>query len=378
MSLEDRITSRPFGYNTALSDHRFGVGRAGFQFRQQSAEYGRALRLLNRQARRGDAGSAIEAIKVREDAQNHGFSPGGITKDGELDRMVSDRIGTMQQGGEDARQSGILSRLQTQRNIHSLTSGSSPTVTPATPSLTTPASPATTTLGGGGAAPVTSGVSSPGAPSAPNPATAAGSSLAGMGLTSSIPFLNTESAPPQPVGSSPTPPVAPSQVAPVVHHSRINGMPAAEAIAKVTADADAIRDAPTPEQTQNTLLDRYERAKARYRNTMAGNGSDEDHKAATDDLMALSKEMATKPGKAPESTQGTYKGSDSSIIDRHDRAWAKYQAAIAAGEDPDAAKREMDGIYRGGNSLDQARLSGANLVKQTNILKRQQEQLAQR
>lgn len=56
----------------------FYGGQAGQQYRRQEEAYGRALRILRRQARRGDAGSALAEIKVRDQALNQGYTPGGI------------------------------------------------------------------------------------------------------------------------------------------------------------------------------------------------------------------------------------------------------------------------------------------------------------
>lgn len=59
-------------------DRNFYGGRAGEQYRRTEEAYARALRILRRQARRGDANSALAEIRVREDALNQGYTPGGI------------------------------------------------------------------------------------------------------------------------------------------------------------------------------------------------------------------------------------------------------------------------------------------------------------
>lgn len=93
----DEMQRRPFGTNTALSDgNERGVGgTAGNQVRRQGEAYGRALRLLTRQARRGDVRSALGAISLRDEANAAGFSPGGI-------------------GNPEERNAGIQSRLRSQ------------------------------------------------------------------------------------------------------------------------------------------------------------------------------------------------------------------------------------------------------------------------
>lgn len=61
-----------------MLDPNYYGGSAGSQYRRKAESYGQALRVLNREARRGDPGSAMAAIKVRNEANAAGFSPGGI------------------------------------------------------------------------------------------------------------------------------------------------------------------------------------------------------------------------------------------------------------------------------------------------------------
>ena len=72
MGLLDR-----FNGVSPLSRDFYG-GDAGAQYRRQEEAYGRALRILRRQARRGDANSALAEIRVRDEALNQGYTPGGI------------------------------------------------------------------------------------------------------------------------------------------------------------------------------------------------------------------------------------------------------------------------------------------------------------
>lgn len=110
----EQMQSRPFGTNTALSDgNERGVGgSAGSQIRKQESAYGRALRILDRQARRGDANSALRAIGVREQANAQGFSPGGIRNKAEADAGILGRINAMEQGAADRAQAEQLTRQQ--------------------------------------------------------------------------------------------------------------------------------------------------------------------------------------------------------------------------------------------------------------------------
>lgn len=104
------LRNRPFGTNTALSDGtQYGVGGAvGSQYRRQEAAYGQALRLLNRQARRGDVNSALKAIDVRNQAMEGGYAPGGIRQKEQADAGIMGRIGAM-----DARNRGLEAAAQT-------------------------------------------------------------------------------------------------------------------------------------------------------------------------------------------------------------------------------------------------------------------------
>jgi hypothetical protein len=99
----DQMQNRPFGTNTALSNgSQYGVGGTdGSQIRKQNSAYGRALRILDRQARRGDARSALLAIDARKQANEEGFTPGGIQRKEEVDRNINDRIAARAQSGMD-------------------------------------------------------------------------------------------------------------------------------------------------------------------------------------------------------------------------------------------------------------------------------------
>ena len=110
----DQMQSRPFGTNTALSDgNQNGVGgSAGSQYRRQEAAYGQALRILNRAARRGDARSAMAAIDVRNQANEAGYSPGGIRNRAEFNSGILGRIGSTQQANDDLGQANDMNRTR--------------------------------------------------------------------------------------------------------------------------------------------------------------------------------------------------------------------------------------------------------------------------
>ncbi len=74
-----RLQRQPFGRNTATSPDAYG-GTTGSQIRRLGEDYNQATRLLRRQARRGNADSALQAIKLREDALAQGIQTGGIRR----------------------------------------------------------------------------------------------------------------------------------------------------------------------------------------------------------------------------------------------------------------------------------------------------------
>jgi len=116
----DEMQRRPFGTNTALSDgNQNGVGgTAGGQMRRQGEAYGRALRLLNRQARRGDARSALSAIAVRDEANAAGYSPGGIGRPDERNAGILGRLRSQSQAAGDAEQAKALNRTAAEENLN--------------------------------------------------------------------------------------------------------------------------------------------------------------------------------------------------------------------------------------------------------------------
>lgn len=116
----DEMQRRPFGTNTALSDgNKNGVGgTAGSQMRRQGEAYGRALRLLNRQARRGDARSALSAIAVRDEANAAGYSPGGIGNAEERNAGILGRLRSQSQAAADAESFKTVNRTAAGENLN--------------------------------------------------------------------------------------------------------------------------------------------------------------------------------------------------------------------------------------------------------------------
>jgi hypothetical protein len=104
----DAMQRLPLGATSSLRDDRGGT--AGSQYRRQGAAYGQALRILNRNARRGDARSAMAAIGVREDAMSRGFAPGGIQRREEVDGASAGFRDSMEQGARDMEQAAAVDR----------------------------------------------------------------------------------------------------------------------------------------------------------------------------------------------------------------------------------------------------------------------------
>lgn len=127
-SLLDRysaLQSRPLGTSTALSASSQDEGNpygqlssAGKQYRQLEGSYGRALRILNHAARRGDAKAALTAIDVRKQAMADGLSPGGIRRSAESDAGINSMVISKRRAQEDIAAANSAERL---RGAESLT-----------------------------------------------------------------------------------------------------------------------------------------------------------------------------------------------------------------------------------------------------------------
>lgn len=114
----------------ALQNSRFGTsssvrrpgagdlgGAAGSQYRKQAEDYNVAMRLLRRQARRGDAGSALDAVRLREQANDAGFAPGGIRRKEEFDASATGSIRARERGAEDREMATDLMRRRAKEQM---------------------------------------------------------------------------------------------------------------------------------------------------------------------------------------------------------------------------------------------------------------------
>lgn len=199
----DEMNRRPFGTNTALSNGtQYGAGgSAGSQFRRQGQAYGQALRILNRQARRGDPRSALSAIAVRNQANAEGYSPGGIQNAAEQNAGIEGRVGAMDWASQ-ARESAAAGQPQGSRILARRQGLTTPAAAPlpvATPPIATSFAP-------------TAEVTNP----------PQGFQPVGSRILDRITRFAPQSAASAPVG-------------------RINGLPASQAIAQATTAADLAR-----------------------------------------------------------------------------------------------------------------------------------------
>lgn len=90
------MQSRPLGTNTAL--YRDPTTEAlTRQYRQQKSDYGMARRLLRREARRGNADSAMKLINLGKDASKEGVQFGMEGRD-QMGAAVARQRSTMEKG----------------------------------------------------------------------------------------------------------------------------------------------------------------------------------------------------------------------------------------------------------------------------------------
>lgn len=83
---------------------------ASSQYRQQASMYGQALRNLSRAARRGDARAAVDAIQVRNQANQEGFTPGGIRRYDTFQGDIAGREQAYQTGAQDLEAASQINR----------------------------------------------------------------------------------------------------------------------------------------------------------------------------------------------------------------------------------------------------------------------------
>ena len=122
-----RLQSSPLGSMSSLRKTPLS-GMAGQQYRRQQEDYNTAMRLLRRQARRGDAGSALEAIRLREEANMRGFSPGGIRTKTEFDAGIQGRLDAQGRAAADMERKMALDRAAAEQ----MAGGAAPSATPST------------------------------------------------------------------------------------------------------------------------------------------------------------------------------------------------------------------------------------------------------
>lgn len=133
-----KLQAAPFGTSSALRGDRGAAGgSSGSQFRRLTEDYNTAMRLLRRRARRGDAQSALGAIKLREDAISKGIQPGGIRRKEEFDAGILGRVQAMEQGAVD-RERGAQANRQI---VNDVLAEDAPATPGAPPAQATPAAP---------------------------------------------------------------------------------------------------------------------------------------------------------------------------------------------------------------------------------------------
>jgi len=80
------------------------------QYKRQSEMYGQALRNLSRAARQGDSRAAIAALDIRDDANQKGFTPGGIQRQENVQANIADREQSLMQRTADLGRVNTLDR----------------------------------------------------------------------------------------------------------------------------------------------------------------------------------------------------------------------------------------------------------------------------
>jgi hypothetical protein len=116
----DELQRRPFG-STAATRPTSTEGQVnsseGGQYRQRAENYNLANRILKRQARRGDSRSALALLDVQREANEEGFSPGGIRRRNEFNSGLLRNLDARQQAAMDNERAAELKRLQTEEEI---------------------------------------------------------------------------------------------------------------------------------------------------------------------------------------------------------------------------------------------------------------------
>ncbi len=107
---------RPVGSASSLRSDS-STSTAGSAYRRKAEDYNIATRVLRRQARRGDAGSALNLIKLREEAESKGMSPGGIRRNDEFRGAVAGNIDAKAQAAADLEDGAEIKRRAAQEAL---------------------------------------------------------------------------------------------------------------------------------------------------------------------------------------------------------------------------------------------------------------------
>ncbi len=382
----DRLAAlqrNPFGMSSSVRAPGANrvAGSAGANYRRQAEDYNTAMRLLRRQARRGDAGSALDAIRLRQDANERGFTPGGIRRKDEFDASAAGAIQAQERGAADRERAAMLLRRQTMEQANDRGPRTEPRTTGATdtpPVNTGPSSGYTTLASPTGGLGVSTAAGGTGV-FAPDTTLSRMAGAAPDAQKWWNPGARRSAATPL----ADTPKEYRPRTAAAPREGMIDGRPASETKARLRAlmtggqPGSAMPAAP-PRATEVDVAAEYADARAKYQ---GGDGAPSSaYQTQYSDRMKALREGATPaeirrmdaimatgkdPG-APKATQGRYKGSKPGKVDEYLAEVEKYQKDL----DPEMNDRANE-VYRSGNSLDQVKMAMALLKRASKINERQ-------
>lgn len=104
-----RLQQSPFGSRAGAKTDPVS-GTVGQQYRRKQEDYNTAMRVIRRQARRGDADAALGAIGLREKALEAGIAPGGIRRKEEFDEGIRGYSSSLEQAAKDRERKMQLDR----------------------------------------------------------------------------------------------------------------------------------------------------------------------------------------------------------------------------------------------------------------------------
>lgn len=136
----DALQARPFGASRTLA-----ADRQTSSLRALQEDYNTASRVLRRQARRGDADSALKMIELREKAMEKGFAPGGIREKEQFDQNMQNQLRARQEAAQDYENAAKLRRQQAAQPATTTTPAGGTPAAPAAPAA--PADPGRPTQG---------------------------------------------------------------------------------------------------------------------------------------------------------------------------------------------------------------------------------------